>query len=121
MKMLLAREDADHYSSAPTQRTTSSPLITSTLIPTHRIREHLRCQKRARANLVSGDKLQIIANGTVSEDIEAGATVFLQVKYGLITLIKQEADLCDHLGEVCASRTTISSYLISSRSICHVH
>lgn len=54
-----------------------------------------------------GDKLQIIANGTISEDIEAGATVFIQVKYGLITLIKQEADLCDHLGEVRKTRTTL--------------
>jgi hypothetical protein len=42
----------------------------------------------------------IEANGTFSQDIEPGATVFLQVKYGLITLIKQEADLCDNLPKV---------------------
>jgi hypothetical protein len=48
----------------------------------------------------SGDKLKIVANGTFSQNIEPGATVFLQVKYGLITLIKQEADLCDNLGAV---------------------
>jgi len=47
-----------------------------------------------------GEKLYIIANGTFAKDVEAGATVFLQVKYGLITLIKQEADLCDNLGQV---------------------
>lgn len=46
---------------------------------------------------VPGELLKIIANGTFHEDIEDGATVFLQVKYGLITLIKQEADLCAQL------------------------
>lgn len=44
--------------------------------------------------------MTIIANGTFSKDIEPGATVFLQVKYGLITLIKQEADLCDNLPQI---------------------
>ncbi|KAK4937622.1 Phosphatidylglycerol/phosphatidylinositol transfer protein [Elasticomyces elasticus] len=47
-----------------------------------------------------GQKLTITANGTFSKDIEPGATVFLQVKYGLITLIKQEADLCDNLPKI---------------------
>lgn len=103
----LDEQDANPASSVPTQKTTLSPSITSTLIPTHRIREHRHSHNPSRANTVSGDKLQIIANGTVSEDIEAGATVFLQVKYGLITLIKQEADLCDHLGEVRTSRLTV--------------
>lgn len=44
-----------------------------------------------------GSKLKITANGTFTQDIEEGATVFLTVKYGLITLIKQEADLCENL------------------------
>lgn len=48
----------------------------------------------------SGETLTIVGNGTFSKDIEPGATVFLQVKYGLITLIKQEADLCDNLGKI---------------------
>ncbi len=47
-----------------------------------------------------GANLTIVASGTFSKDVEAGAKVFLQVKYGLITLIKQEADLCDQLGNV---------------------
>ncbi|KIW32364.1 uncharacterized protein PV07_03916 [Cladophialophora immunda] len=47
-----------------------------------------------------GQKLTITANGTFSKDIDPGATVFLQVKYGLITLIKQEADLCDNLPKI---------------------
>lgn len=47
-----------------------------------------------------GQKLTIVANGTFTKDIEPGATVFLQVKYGLITLIKQEADLCDNLPKI---------------------
>ena len=42
----------------------------------------------------------INANGTFSKDVEAGAKVFVQVKYGLITLIKQNADLCDQIGNV---------------------
>ncbi|KAJ9620300.1 uncharacterized protein PV06_00634 [Exophiala oligosperma] len=49
---------------------------------------------------VPGEKLTITANGTFHKDIEPGATVFLQVKYGLITLIKQEADLCDNLPQI---------------------
>jgi len=49
---------------------------------------------------VPGQKLTISGNGTFSKDIEPGATVFLQVKYGLITLIKQEADLCDNLPKI---------------------
>jgi hypothetical protein len=44
--------------------------------------------------------LTIEGNGTFSKDILPGATVFLQVKYGLITLIKQEADLCDNLPKI---------------------
>ncbi|KAF2763080.1 hypothetical protein EJ05DRAFT_459908, partial [Pseudovirgaria hyperparasitica] len=47
-----------------------------------------------------GQTLSIKANGTVKEKIEAGAKVHLQVKYGLITLINQEADLCDNLEKV---------------------
>ena len=47
-----------------------------------------------------GQKLRISGNGTFSKSIEPGATVFLQVKYGLITLIKQEADLCDNLPKI---------------------
>lgn len=46
---------------------------------------------------VPGQKLIVKANGTFSQDIEDGATVFLQVKYGLITLIKTERDLCENL------------------------
>jgi hypothetical protein len=47
-----------------------------------------------------GCNLTIEAAGTFSKNVEAGAKVFLQVKYGLITLIKQEADLCDQIGNV---------------------
>jgi len=47
-----------------------------------------------------GANLTIVASGTFSKDVEAGAKVFLQVKYGLITLIKQEADLCDQISNV---------------------
>ena len=46
---------------------------------------------------VPGQKLTITGNGTFSEQIDEGATVHLQVKYGLITLIKQTADMCEQL------------------------
>lgn len=49
---------------------------------------------------VPGQKLIIRANGTTSEEIEDGATVFLQVRYGLITLIKQEANMCEQLPKI---------------------
>lgn len=49
---------------------------------------------------ISGNTLSIKASGTLSEKIEDGAKVRLQVKYGLITLIKQEASLCDYVKEV---------------------
>lgn len=46
---------------------------------------------------VPGEKLVIKANGTFHEEIADGATVFLQVRYGLITLIKTERDMCEQL------------------------
>ncbi|KAI9663029.1 MAG: Phosphatidylglycerol/phosphatidylinositol transfer protein [Bathelium mastoideum] len=49
---------------------------------------------------VPGQTLSISAKGTVNQDIEEGAKVHLQVKYGLITLINQEAQLCDYVKEV---------------------
>ena len=40
------------------------------------------------------------ATGILSKDVEDGATVKLQVKYGLITIIRQTADLCDTVKNV---------------------
>ncbi|MCJ1300029.1 Phosphatidylglycerol/phosphatidylinositol transfer protein [Hypocenomyce scalaris] len=48
----------------------------------------------------AGNTLTIEAVGTFSEDVEEGAYVNLQVKYGLIRLINQTADLCDQLKNV---------------------
>ncbi|KAI5292847.1 Phosphatidylglycerol/phosphatidylinositol transfer protein [Ascosphaera acerosa] len=48
----------------------------------------------------AGEKLTITATGITSKDIEAGAKVRLQVKYGLIRLISQEVDLCDEITKV---------------------
>jgi ML domain len=48
----------------------------------------------------SGTSLNITASGTFSQDIEPGAKVALTVKYGLITLIHQTADLCDQIANV---------------------
>ena len=50
--------------------------------------------------LLRGSKLVIEATGTFTEEIVKGAYVNLQVKWGLITLIKTTADLCDQLKEV---------------------
>lgn len=48
----------------------------------------------------SGETLTIKAKGDFKEKIEEGAKVHLQVKYGLITLINQEADLCETIENV---------------------
>jgi len=48
----------------------------------------------------SGTTLTIEAVGTFVEDIEEGAYVHLQVKYGLIRLINTTADLCEQVKNV---------------------
>lgn len=47
--------------------------------------------------LLSAKNLSIIASGTLKQDVEEGAYIEVQVKYGLITLIKQKLDLCDQV------------------------
>ncbi|KAI9821255.1 MAG: Phosphatidylglycerol/phosphatidylinositol transfer protein [Pycnora praestabilis] len=47
-----------------------------------------------------GKTLKVEAAGTFSQDIEEGAYINLQVKYGLIRLINQEADLCEQIKNV---------------------
>ena len=47
-----------------------------------------------------GEELIITATGHTSEDIEDGAYVLLQVKYGLIRLISTTADLCEQITNV---------------------
>ena len=48
----------------------------------------------------SGKDLVIKAVGTLSEDVEEGSYVLLQVKYGLIRLISTKADLCEQTKNV---------------------
>ncbi|KAF2475885.1 uncharacterized protein BDR25DRAFT_253502 [Lindgomyces ingoldianus] len=48
----------------------------------------------------AGKTLTIKASGDFKEAVEQGAKVHLQVKYGLITLINQESDLCDVIDNV---------------------
>ncbi|RKU47500.1 Phosphatidylglycerol/phosphatidylinositol transfer protein [Coniochaeta pulveracea] len=48
----------------------------------------------------AGSELLIQATGTVFQDIEDGAYVNLQVKYGLIRLINTQADLCEQIKNV---------------------
>ncbi|RMD42890.1 hypothetical protein DV735_g2244, partial [Chaetothyriales sp. CBS 134920] len=64
-----------------------------------------------------GEKLTISAHGTLAKDIEPGAKVFLQVKYGLITLIKQEADLCDNIGRIDLSCPLKKGPLVLTREV----
>ncbi|RAK99196.1 ML domain-containing protein [Aspergillus ibericus CBS 121593] len=47
-----------------------------------------------------GHTLTISAKGTFNERVEKGAYVLLEVKYGLITLVRQKADLCDQIVNV---------------------
>ena len=49
---------------------------------------------------LSGQKLLIEAAGTFTEEVGEGAYINLSVKYGLITLIRMKADLCDQMKEV---------------------
>ncbi|CBF70649.1 hypothetical protein AN5879.2 [Aspergillus nidulans FGSC A4] len=48
----------------------------------------------------AGTTLKIRAAGNLHERIEAGAYVVLEVKYGLITLLRDTADLCAQLTNV---------------------
>lgn len=48
----------------------------------------------------SGTTLSISAEGYLNEDIEEGAKVHITVKYGVITLINQETDLCEQTKNV---------------------
>lgn len=50
--------------------------------------------------LCSGQTLKIAAKGYLKERVEEGAYVAIQVKYGLITLIKQTLDLCEQVKNV---------------------
>lgn len=47
-----------------------------------------------------GQNLTITASGTVKEDISDGAYVEIEVKYGLIRLIRQTLDLCEQTAKV---------------------
>jgi len=48
----------------------------------------------------AGKTLTVTASGTFRKDVEEGAKVHLQVKYGLIRLINQDADLCEQVKNV---------------------
>jgi hypothetical protein len=48
----------------------------------------------------SGQTLTIEAVGTLLEDVEDGAYVILQVKYGLIRLVNTQAKLCEQVSNV---------------------
>ncbi|KAL4783658.1 ML domain-containing protein [Aspergillus varians] len=47
-----------------------------------------------------GQTLKIKAEGVLHERVEEGAYVLLEVKYGLITLLRQRPDLCEQIVNV---------------------
>jgi len=49
---------------------------------------------------VKGNNLTIEAVGTLLEDVNEGAYIVLQVKYGLIRLVNTEANLCEQVSNV---------------------
>jgi len=49
---------------------------------------------------LKGTTLTIEAVGDLLEDVDKGAYVVLQVKYGLIRLVNTEADLCEQVSNV---------------------
>ena len=50
--------------------------------------------------LSSGETLTIEATGTLLDDVDEGATVLLEVRWGLITLLRQQVDLCEQIENV---------------------
>ena len=48
----------------------------------------------------SGTTLSVTASGILSQNVTEGAKIHLSVKYGLITIIRQTADLCGTVGKV---------------------
>ncbi|KAJ4389789.1 Phosphatidylglycerol/phosphatidylinositol transfer protein [Gnomoniopsis smithogilvyi] len=65
----------------------------------------------------AGTALVINASGTVSETIEEGAYVALQVKYGLIRLISTKADLCEQVKNVDKECPIEAGALTFSKSV----
>ncbi|KAI9718665.1 MAG: Phosphatidylglycerol/phosphatidylinositol transfer protein [Chrysothrix sp. TS-e1954] len=49
---------------------------------------------------LAGKNLTITASGTLSERVDSGAKVHLEVKYGLIRILSTVVDLCDYAKEV---------------------
>lgn len=47
-----------------------------------------------------GENLTIVAKGYLAEDVEAGAYVDVEVRYGFIKLIHQTFDLCEEIAKV---------------------
>jgi hypothetical protein len=60
---------------------------------------HLPYFRQLELTWHSGEKLTIKATGNFKDKVEKGFKMHLQVKYGLITLINQEADGCDTIGK----------------------
>ncbi|THV49468.1 hypothetical protein BGAL_0193g00070 [Botrytis galanthina] len=65
----------------------------------------------------AGNKLTIEAVGTLSQTLEKGAYVHLQVKYGLIRLISMTQDLCDQVSNVDLSCPIDAGKIIITKDV----
>ncbi|KAI5301075.1 Phosphatidylglycerol/phosphatidylinositol transfer protein [Ascosphaera pollenicola] len=65
----------------------------------------------------AGKTLTITATGTISKDIQEGAKVLVQVKYGLIRLISQEIDLCSEITKVDMSCPIEKGHITLSKDV----
>lgn len=64
-----------------------------------------------------GKNLTITATGIVKEDIEVGAYALIRVKYGLITLIRMQIDLCEQTDKIDLSCPIRSGKITLERDI----
>ena len=64
-----------------------------------------------------GATLVIKASGTLKKDIEAGAYVTVEVKYGYIKLIQKTIDLCENAGQVDLECPVKSGEMILTKEI----
>ncbi|KAF3482859.1 phosphatidylglycerol/phosphatidylinositol transfer protein [Arthroderma uncinatum] len=66
---------------------------------------------------IPGKPLQIKASGVFSKQVDKGATVQLQVKYGFLQLINQEMDLCEQTGNVGLKCPLEKGKMVFSKSV----
>ncbi|KAK2877816.1 hypothetical protein FQN49_001157 [Arthroderma sp. PD_2] len=66
---------------------------------------------------VPGKPLEIKASGIFSKQVDKGAKVQLQVKYGFLQLINQQMDLCEQTGNVGLECPLEKGKMVFSKSV----